>query len=67
MHLLSIYRREHHLSRHETLRILRHPTDGLVLRRCTGFEDDFPSESGLRYFEVTAQPEILFSIVAVQL
>jgi hypothetical protein len=67
MYLLSIYRREHNLSRHETLRILRHPTDGLVLRRCTGFEDDFPSESGLRYFEKQLTPELQMEINALQL
>ncbi|MEA3376637.1 MAG: hypothetical protein U9R72_10645, partial [Chloroflexota bacterium] len=45
MYLLSLYRRERDLSRHEVLRILRHPQDGQILRWCTGFEDDFPSES----------------------
>jgi hypothetical protein len=65
--LLSVYRREHNLSRHETLRILRHPTDGLVLRRCTGFEDDFPSESGLRYFEKQLTPELHMEINALQI
>jgi hypothetical protein len=67
MYLLSVYRREHNLSRHETLRILRHPTDGLVLRRCTGFEDDFPSESGLRYFEKQLTPELHMEINALQI
>jgi hypothetical protein len=56
MYLLSLYRREQNLSRHEVLRILRHPEEGRVLRRCAGFGeleqagDDFPGESGLRYF-----------------
>ena len=67
MYLLSIYRRERNLSRHEVLRILRHPQDGLVLRGCTGFEDDFPSESGLRYFEGQLTPELQQEINALQL
>jgi hypothetical protein len=58
MYLLSLYRRERNLSRHEVLRILRHPEDGQTLRRCTGFEDDFPGESGLRYFEGQLTPEL---------
>jgi len=67
MYLLSIYRREHNLSRHEILRILRHPQDGQTLRRCTGFADDFPSESGLRYFEKQFTPELQMEINALQL
>jgi hypothetical protein len=67
MYLLSLYRRERHLSRHEALRILRHPEDGQSLRRCTGFEDDFPSESGLRYFEGQLTPELQQEINALQL
>jgi hypothetical protein len=67
MYLLSLYRRERNLSRHEVLRILRHPRDGLALRRCTGFEDDFPSESGLRYFEGQLTPELQQEINALQL
>jgi hypothetical protein len=67
MYLLSIYRRERNLSRHEVLRILRHPQDGLVLRCCTGFEEDFPSESGLRYFEGQLTPELQQEINALQL
>ena len=67
MYLLSLYRRERNLSRHETLRILRHPKNGLVLRRCTGFEDDFPSESGLRYFEGQLTPELQQEVNALQL
>ena len=67
MYLLSLYRRERNLSRHEVLRILRHPEDGLALRRCTGFEGDFPSESGLRYFEGQLTPELQQEINALQL
>jgi hypothetical protein len=67
MYLLSVYRRERHLSRHEVLRILRHPTDGQSLRRCTGFGDDFPSESGLRYFEKQFTPELQQEINALQI
>jgi hypothetical protein len=66
MYLLSLYRRERDLSRHEVLRILRHPTEGQSLRRCTGFEDDFPSESGLRYFEGQITPELQQEINALQ-
>lgn len=66
MYLLSLYRRERDLSRHEVLRILRHPTEGQALRRCTGFEDDFPSESGLRYFEGRITPELQQEINALQ-
>jgi hypothetical protein len=73
MYLLSLYRRERTLSRHEVLRVLRHSEDGLVLRRCTGFgglelsADDFPSESGLRYFEGQLTPELQQEIHALQL
>jgi len=67
MYLLSLYRRERSLSRHEVLRILRHPTDGQSLRRCTGFEGDFPSESGLRYFEGQLTPELQREINALQI
>jgi hypothetical protein len=67
MYLLSLCRRERNLSRHEVLRILRHPRDGLALRRCTGFEDDFPSESGLRYFEGQLTPELQQEINALSL
>jgi hypothetical protein len=67
MYLLSIYRRERNLSRHEVLRVLRHPQDGQTLRRCTGFDDDFPSESGLRYFEKQLTPELQMEINALQL
>jgi hypothetical protein len=67
MHLLSLHRRERDLARHEVLRILRHPADGQSLRRCTGFESDFPSESGLRYFEGRLGPELQREINALQL
>jgi len=67
MYLLSLYRRERNLSRHETLRLLRHPRDGQTLRRCTGFEDTFPSESGLRYFEKQLTPELQQEINALQI
>jgi hypothetical protein len=46
---------------------LRHPKDGQTLRRCTGFEDQFPSESGLRYFEKQLTPELQQEINALQL
>ena len=67
MYLLSLYRRERDLSRHEVLRILRHPEEGQTLRRCTGFEDDSPGESGLRYFEGQLTPELQMEINALQL
>jgi len=67
MYLLSLYRRERHLPRHKVLRILRHPEDGQTLRRCAGFEDDFPGESGLRYFEGQLSPELQMEINALQL
>jgi hypothetical protein len=73
MYLLSLYRRERNLSRHEVLRILRHPEDGQTLRYCTGFgvreqsEGDFPSESGLRYFEGQLTPQLQMEINALQL
>ncbi|MFN2242555.1 MAG: hypothetical protein ACK2U2_09725 [Anaerolineae bacterium] len=67
MYLVSVYRRERNLSRHEVLRILRHSQDGQSLRCCAGFEDDFPSESGLRYFEKQLTPELQMEINALQL
>ena len=67
MYLLSLYRRERNLSRHEVLRILRHPQEGQTLRRCTGFADQFPSESGLRYFEGRLTPALQREINALQL
>jgi hypothetical protein len=67
MLLLSLHRRERDLSRHEVLRILRHPEEGQALRRCTGFEGEFPSESGLRYFEGRLTPQLQQEINALQL
>lgn len=67
MYLLAIYRRERNLSRNESLRLLQHPTEGLALRRCTGFEDEFPSESGLRYFEKQITPHLQREINALQI
>ena len=37
------------------------------MRRCTGFEDHLPSESGLRYFEKQLTPELQMEINALQL
>lgn len=67
MYLLSLYRRSRDLSRHEVLRILRHRHDGVTLRQCTGFEKEFPAESGLRYFEGQLTPEVQMEINALQL
>ncbi len=67
MYLLSLYRRERHLSYRDAVRVLRHPDDGRALRWCTGVEDDFPSESGLRYFEGCITPELQQEINALQL
>ena len=67
MYLLSLYRQERNLSRPKALRILRHPQDGQTLRRCAGFGDDFPGESGLRYFEKQLTPELQTEINALQL
>jgi hypothetical protein len=65
MYLLSLYRRDRNLSRHEVLRIVRHPEDGRALRRSTGLEDDFPCESGLRYFEGQLTPKLQQEINAL--
>jgi hypothetical protein len=46
---------------------LRHSEDGQTLRLCTGFEDDFPGESGLRYFEGQLTPDLQMEINALQL
>ena len=46
MYLLSLYRRERNLSRHEVLRILRHPENGRALRRCTGVGPISPVNQG---------------------
>jgi hypothetical protein len=67
MYLLSLYRREHHLSRHAVLRLLRHAQQGLVLRRCTGFEHASPSEAGLRYFERQLTPQLQQELNALQI
>lgn len=67
MYLLILYRRELDLSRREVLRLLRHKEDGRALRRATGFEDLFPSESGLRYFESRITPELQQEISALQI
>jgi hypothetical protein len=67
MYLLSLYRRERDLSRPEVLRLLRHPQDGQTLRRCAGFRDAFPTESGLRYFEGQLTPELQQEINARQI
>lgn len=67
LYLLSLYRREHKLSRPELLRRLRHPEDGQSLRRYLGFDQDFPSESGLRYFEGQMTPELQQEINALQI
>lgn len=67
MYLLSLYRRENHLSRPDVLRRLRHATDGQALRRETGFESEFPAESGLRYFESQLTPDLQQEISALQM
>jgi hypothetical protein len=64
MFLLRVYRRERNLSRHETLRILK-SEDGHQLRRWLGFEEEFPSESGFRYFEGQISPELQLEIDAL--
>ena len=67
MYLLSLYRRERKLSRHEVLRQLRHQQDGRSLRRYLGFDQAFPSESGLRYFERQMTPALQQEINALQI
>lgn len=67
MYLLSLYRRERNLSRHEALRLLRHEQDGRALRRYTGFKYAYPSESGLRYFERQLTPALQSEITALQI
>jgi hypothetical protein len=67
MYLLRVYRREQDLSRHETLRRLRHQQDGRELRRRLGFTTAFPSESGLRYFEKQITPALQWEINALQM
>jgi hypothetical protein len=65
MYLLHFYRREHNLSRAETLRILK-SEDGDKLRQRLGFKDDFPAESGFRYFEGQITPQLQWEINALQ-
>ena len=67
MYLLSLFRRERHLSRHEVLRVLRHAHEGHFLRRYLGFDQTFPSESGLRYFECQITPALQQEINALQI
>jgi hypothetical protein len=67
MYLLSVFRRERHLSRPEVLRVLRHPDEGRQLRRYLGFQHAFPSESGLRYFESQITPQLQQEINALQI
>ena len=64
MFLLRVYRRERNLSRHETLRILK-SQEGRELCRWLGFEEEFPSESGFRYFEGQISPELQLEIDAL--
>jgi hypothetical protein len=65
MYLLRVYRRAQGLSRTETLRILK-SKEGAELRRRLGFEDQFPTESGLRYFEKQLMPPLQWEINALQ-
>jgi hypothetical protein len=46
---------------------LRHPQDGQSLRRYLGFDQVFPSESGLRFFEGQMTPELQQEINALQI
>ncbi len=66
MYLLYLYRCERNLSRMETLRVLK-STEGAELRQRLGFQDSFPSESGLRYFEKQITPQIQWEINALQI
>jgi hypothetical protein len=66
MYLLRLYRRTRHLSRPETLRILK-STEGAELRLRLGFDQDLPSESGLRYFEKQITPQLQWEINALQI
>jgi hypothetical protein len=65
MYLLRVYRRERNLSRSETVRILK-SKEGDDLRRRLGFKDQFPTESGLRYFEKQITPQLQGEINALQ-
>jgi hypothetical protein len=67
MYLLSLFRRERNLSRHETLRVLHHEEEGRFLRHYLGFDRVFPSESGLRYFESQISPQLQQEINALQI
>jgi hypothetical protein len=64
MYLLRVYRRERDLSRAEAIRVLK-SKEGGELRRRLGFADQFPSESGLRYFEKQVTPELQWEIDAL--
>lgn len=64
MYLLRVYRRERGLSRRETVRLLK-SEEGAHLRRRLGFEDQFPTESGLRYFEKRLTPQLQWEINAL--
>jgi hypothetical protein len=66
MYLLRAYRRARDLSRAEAIRILK-SKEGGELRRRLGFKDQFPSESGLRYFEKQITPELQWEINALQM
>jgi hypothetical protein len=66
MYLLRLYRRERNLSRAETLRVLK-SEENAKLRQRVGFEEDFPSESGLRYFEKQITPQLQWEINALQI
>jgi hypothetical protein len=67
MYLLTLFRRERHLSRREVLRVLRHEEEWSWPRHYAGFQDVFSSESGLRYFEGCITPELQLEINALQL
>jgi hypothetical protein len=67
MFLLTLFRRARDLSRPETLRVLRHKDEGAALRHQLGFEDEFPSESGLRYVENQLTPKLQQEINALQI
>jgi hypothetical protein len=66
MYLLHLYRREHNLSRLETLRLLQ-SQEGAALRQRLGFAEAFPSEAGLRYFEGQITPQLQWEINAMQI
>lgn len=67
MYLLSLFRRERNLSYPEALRVLRHEEEGAWLLHHLGFQDGFPSESGLRHFEGRITPELQQEINALQI